>query len=206
MTPGSELRISELLTARLCHELVGPITAVANGADLLSEDGVEVDREALTLVGESARRAGNRLQFYRFAYGFGGDGHAAGQPPCDLADGYFAASRIVCRYGETVRSLPLVQQKLACNLLVFAAEALTRGGVVTLDAAECGLRLSAAGDAVCLTREQAEALALAPPVAQLTSRTVHAYFTGLLARAQGWRLLAMPTPGRLAIASVAAAL
>jgi histidine phosphotransferase ChpT len=32
-----DLRLAEMLASRLCHDLVNPIGAVANGAELLSE-------------------------------------------------------------------------------------------------------------------------------------------------------------------------
>jgi histidine phosphotransferase ChpT len=205
MTSGSDLRVSELLAARLCHELVGPISAVANGADLLREHELEIDQEALALIGESARRAGSRLQFYRFAYGFCGNGHVTGPPPDQLAAGYFASSRVACRYGQDVRTLPLSEQKLGCNLLVFGAEALIRGGHVALAVENGGFRLEAAGEGISLAREQSRALALTTPLAELTSQTVHGYFTGLLAKAQGCQLVAdATTPGRLYIRSTPA--
>ena len=205
MISDPDLRIAELLAARLCHELVGPITAVANGAELLCEAGLEGDPEALAVIGESAQRAGSRLQFYRFAYGFGGEGQTAGPSPGELAAGYFAASPIACRYGEMVRCLPLIQQKLACNLLVLGAEALVRGGRIAVDVGAGGIRVEAAGDGVTLAHEQSAALRMTTPVAALTSRTVHGYFTGRLARAQGCRLVDELAPGRLCIGSISAA-
>lgn len=101
VTGPIDVRLSELLTARLCHELSGPIAAINNGIELLAEDeegegreaspGTSFLRDAVALVGDSARRAGSRLQFYRFAYGFGG-GARAGPAPHELALGYFEAS------------------------------------------------------------------------------------------------------------------
>jgi len=204
MISEPELRIAELLTARLCHELVGPVAAVANGADLLSEDDLEIDLDALALIGDSARRAAGRLQFYRFAYGFGGT-HMAGPQPSQLAAAYFETSGMACRYGESVPSLPLSQQKLACNLLVFAAEALVHGGILAVDAVACGFRVEAAGEGVAVPRERLQALRLATPVAELTPRTVHGYFTGRLAQMEGWRLVDKLMPGRLCIEALAAA-
>jgi histidine phosphotransferase ChpT len=201
MSLGIDLRLAELLAARLCHELAGAITAATNGADLLGEPDLEVDRETLALVGDSARRAGSRLQFYRFAYGYGGNGDAAGPPPRELVAGYFAASRIVCHYGDEVGALPPIQQKLACNLLAFGAEALARGGHIAIGFAAGGLRLEVAGEGLSLAREQSLALGLNLRVAELTTRTVQAYFTALLARIQGWRLVDVAAPGRLHISA-----
>ena len=196
---GVDLRLAELLAARLCHELAGAVTAIASGVDLLGEPGLETDREALEVVGESVRRVISRLQFYRFAYGFGGD--AVGQPPCDLVAGFFASSRIVCDYRDHVAALPPIEQRLACNLLALGAEALARGGQIAIDVEARGLRLEATGEGVSLAREQAAALALRVPVGELTPRTVQGYLTGLLGRAQGWRLVAATAPGRLYITS-----
>jgi len=73
------MHVLELLTARLCHELSAPIAAINNGVELLADDDpdpgspprTDFGHEAATLIGDSARRAASRLQFYRFAYGFG---------------------------------------------------------------------------------------------------------------------------------------
>ncbi len=207
-----DLRVAELLTARLCHELIGPVAAVANGVELLLDQDPDPAQEALTLVADSARRTGSRLQFYRFAYGFGGfggfggEGEAAGPTPFELAASYFARTKVTCLYRESARALSLSQQKLACNLLLVGSEALTRGGTLTLDGVGSRLRLDIAGAAVRLAPEQLEALAPETPIDVVTARTVQAYFTGLLAQAQGSRLVVRTAgPGRLDVTSVASA-
>ena len=196
MAGAPDLRILELLTARLCHELSGPIGAVGNGVELLDEDDPDFAREALALVQDSARRAARRLQFYRFAYGFGGEAATAGPAPCELAARFFEGTPIACDYAESARTLPLVQQKLGCNLLLVGAEALVRGGRLALGTTFTGLQLDVAGEAALLASEQAAALRLETPVAAVAARTVQAYFTALLARAGGWQLeSAAPEPG-----------
>ena len=84
MTHIIDLRVLELLTARLCHDLIGPVAAIANGVELLGEDDPDFVRDAVALVGDSARKAITRLQLYRFAYGFSGGG-LAGAAPHQLA-------------------------------------------------------------------------------------------------------------------------
>ncbi len=196
MAGALDLRILELLTARLCHELSGPIGAVGNGVELLDEDDPDFVREALALVQDSAGRAARRLQFYRFAYGFGAEAVTAGPVPGELAAKFFEGTSIYCDYAESVRALPLGQQKLACNLLLIGAEALVRGGRLALGTALTGLQLDVVGEAALLASQQAAALRLETPAAAITARTVQAYFTALLARAGGWRLeSAAPEPG-----------
>src|SRR5712691_824923 len=84
MIRAIDLRVVELLAARLCHDLIGPISAISNGVELLADEEPEFARDAVALVGDSARKASGRLQFYRFAYGFSG-GRLAGPAPYQLA-------------------------------------------------------------------------------------------------------------------------
>ena len=189
MTATLDLRILELLAARLCHELSGPIGAVGNGVELLGENDPEFMRDALSLVQDSARRAAARLQFYRFSYGFSGDGATSGLAPFELAARYFEGTSIACDYAEEVRTLPFDRQKLGCNLLLVGAEALVGGGRLVLCTASAGLQLDMVGATALLTLEQAMALRLETPVSAVTSRTVQIYFAALLARARGWRLV-----------------
>src|SRR6516225_7892669 len=146
-TDTLDLRVLELLTARLCHELSGPIAAINNGVELLADEpvlaigGADYDfvHDAIALVGESACRAASRLQFFRFAYGYAHGGSIVGSPPDELAKRFFEKTRIVCEYGVSIRVLPLDWQRLACNLLLTGAEALSRGGNLVLAVAGDGL-------------------------------------------------------------------
>ncbi len=205
MAGALDMRLLALLTARLCHELVGPVTAIGTGAELLAEDDPDFVREAAALVSESAHRAASRLEFYRFAYGFGGDATLTGPTPWELASRLFASTGIECDYGEAVRAQPLDRQKLACNLLLVGAEVLPRGGRLALGAEAAGLDLDAIGDGATLARDVGAALALSTPSAALTSRSVQACFAGLLARRLGCRIVAAAAePGRVRLTAVAA--
>lgn len=198
------MRVTELLAARLCHELIGPIAAINNGIEVLADDDADFAREAVTLVGGSARQAGGRLQFYRFAYGFGRSGGISGPPPHELAAAIFDETRFACDYRATARALPLDQQKLACNLLLVGAEALPRGGSLVVEAGASGPEIDASGAGVMLPEETKAALDLTTPLEALTSRSVHAYFTGLLARELGGRRVwNQVEPGRLRLGAAA---
>ena len=92
MSTQIDIRILELLSARLCHELISPVGAINNGVELLGEEDPEFVRDAVTLVGQSAKKAAQRLQFYRFAYGTLGGG-SAGLDPRDLLAGLLDHAR-----------------------------------------------------------------------------------------------------------------
>ncbi len=189
-----DLRVSELLMARLCHDLAGPIAAIANGVELLEDDDPDFARQAATLIGDSARAASKRLQLLRFAYGFSA-GALAGPPPHLLASEYFSGGPITCDYAEAVRALEPTWQRLGCNLLMIAAEALPRGGKLTLLAESGGVAVSALGDGTGPSLEASDAMSLRASVDALTSRTVGAYFAGLLAKTLDHQLRVSVEPG-----------
>jgi histidine phosphotransferase ChpT len=194
-----DTRVSALLCARLCHELIGPITAINNGTELLADEDLDFADDAVELIGVGARQAADRLQFYRFAYGFSGDA-AIGTQPRDLAARLFGGSRITCEYSESAAVLPLEWQRLACNLLLVAADALPRGGRLVL--ATAILEIEAIGEATSLPPETLAALTLVASVDGLTSRTVQAYFAGVLARSLGCRLVGTAESRRVRLAAV----
>lgn len=195
-----DMRVCGLLTARLCHDLAGPIAAIGNGAELLGDDDPDFAREAAALIGDSARTAARRLQLFRFVYGLT-PGALAGPPPHALAGEYFSGTSVACDYPEPVRALPVEAQQLACALLILGGEALPRGGRMVLAAVVGGIELAASGEGAGPSAETREALSLAAPVEALTSRTVGAYFTAKLAETLGWRLTVAAEPGGFRVAT-----
>lgn len=69
MSEEFNLSVMELLSARMCHDLISPVSAIANGIELVTEFGDEMKGEALSLIGDSAQSASRLLQFYRAAFG-----------------------------------------------------------------------------------------------------------------------------------------
>jgi histidine phosphotransferase ChpT len=203
MTRPIDLRVVELLSAKLCHDLISPIAAISNGAELLADEEPEFVRDAIALVGDSARKASRRLQFYRFAYGFGG-GTLGGPPPHQLAAELFEDSAIICDYSADAKALPLAQQKLVCTLLALAGDALPRGGRLVVAAGAGGPEIEASGEGAGPSPQICAAMSLSTEPAELTSRTVTGYFAGLLAEALGRRLVVAERPGGFRLAAIAA--
>jgi histidine phosphotransferase ChpT len=204
MTQQVDLRVLELLAAKLCHDLIGPVSAIANGVELLGEDDPDFVRDAVALVDESARKANRRLQFYRFAYGFGGGG-LTGPPPHQLVAEFFAETAITCDYATVVRDMPLPWQKLACVMLALAADGLPRGGRLRLQAGAggSGAEVAAAGEGTGLSPEARSALNPRAPVSELTTRTVGAHLAGLFAAGLDCRLTIADRPDGFILAATA---
>ena len=193
MNVSVDLRVLELLSSRLCHELISPVGAINNGIELMDEEDPEFVKDATKLIANSARTAGRRLDFYRFAYGSGRAGNAR-----DVTLGLLDGGKSRCDWDAAVSALDVDWQRVACNLVVLAAEALPRGGVVQVKpaAGKPGLVVTATGESINLMPEVRAVLAGNTNVAELTARSVHVYYTGKIVEAVGAKLsLTEPAPG-----------
>lgn len=198
MTLPIDFRVMELLCARLCHELVGPVAAINNGVELLGEEDPDFVKDAIALLGQSARKAAQRLQFYRFAYA--GTGSGASADCRALVEGLLESGKVHCEWRLDPAALDGGSQKLGCNLLALAADALPRGGTVTIAAAAEGAQgfsVVAEGAVVNFPEETRAALDPGAAADNLSSRTIHAHFTALLARRLGAALSLRLEPARL---------
>lgn len=189
----SELSVADFLCSRLCHDLVGPISAVANGLELLA-DNPQLEDEAVGLARRSAARAAALVQFFRLAFGNAGNQIVRPQEAQAAAQGLLQDGRVKLDWlvpPETL-ALPAGGGKLLLNMILLATDALPRGGrVATMLTGEAGatrLSVRAIGTEARLPDDVLAALAASVPPADLTPRTVQAYLAGRLAAGFGTAL------------------
>lgn len=182
----SELRVSELLASRMCHDLAAGVGAIRNGIELVADFDEDLSAEAMDLIGMSADQAAARLQFYRMAYGEAGRrGLSTIHGVLDIARA-IAESRNVTIEGDV--GDPTLREglgKLLLNMLALVFDALPRGGTVTLILASGGFRFEAAGPRAGLDTALRDTLDARYDVSKLAPATVHGFFTQQLAREVG---------------------
>ena len=105
-----ELRVLELLCSRLCHDLISPVMAVNNGMELMEDDSGDMSDDIRDLLAVSAAAAASRLQYYRIAYGLGGQNAApVGLPEAGrLTRGLIEEGKEVVAIGGTGRGADTV--------------------------------------------------------------------------------------------------
>ena len=200
-----DMRVTELLVSRLCHDLVGPIGAVRNGMELLGEAPGDLADDAFDLASESAGRAVDLLQYFRIAYGMAGNRQGGDLASLrELAARFFSHQKASLEWvgAATPPGLPETAGKLILNMLVLGAEALPRGGTVGVLLADDGgaseITVVAVGADAGLREESQAGLTDGVEAQDLTPRSVHAYFTRSLARREGGDLRASAAgPGHL---------
>ncbi len=191
-----DMRVLELLTSHLVHDLIGPMGAVCNGLELLEDDEFGMAEDAVQLAAKSAGQATAVLKFYRMAYGMAGSRQGADlRPVKELAVDLLAQSKCELDWPSdpAPEGLPEGAGKLLLNLVALATECLPRGGTlgVNLRAGDgATLEVKAIGSDAALRPDTQEGLAADTKVEDLTPRNIHAYFTRLLALRAGGDLVA----------------
>src|SRR6476646_8704102 len=131
-----DLELAALISSRICHDVISPVGAIANGLEMLGEEQDESMREqTMDLIRKSARQASAKLQFARLAFGAAGSARAE----IDLRDAEKVARDFLQDAKHTLSwqgpraTLPKNKVKLLLNLVVLGVLALPRGGVVKVE-------------------------------------------------------------------------
>src|SRR5436190_1059631 len=183
------LDLAALLCSRVCHDLISPVGAIANGLEVMEEGkDEETNKFAMDLIKKSARTASAKLQFCRIAFGAAGSAGAQ----IDTGD----AEKVTRGLLEDEKTklawnLPRVlmaknRVKLLLNMMLMAAQAIPRGGQITVAPVGEG---DAMGFRVSVTGQNAKVPASIPPLLAgqpnghaVDAHAIQPFYTGLLAK------------------------
>jgi histidine phosphotransferase ChpT len=190
MGQSIDARLLELISARLCHDLVGPVSAIGNGVELVTEFGEDMRGEALALIAQSASEAAHRLQFFRIAFGSAAGADGRGLP---VAEGRARAlalplgGRISVDWPSAVPGVELerAELKLLLNLYVVAVDVAVGNGTVRVrvpgDKDGERFSITVEGAKAALSDEVKRALDGQLNTDMATPRTAIAVYAGVLA-------------------------
>lgn len=192
MTVSLDLRVTELLASRICHDLISPVGAINNGVELLEEMGAQVGEEAVKLIGHSADMASRRLRLFRLCYGAAGaDSNLSADDVLTTMRDYISGSRVSITWTPEkmkVSPLPKGGAKVLLNLVIIAYEALVHGGSIDVTLAADNpskINIMATGRGAGQREEAWAPLQGSVQVTDLSAKTVHPYVTGQFARQYG---------------------
>lgn len=190
-----DLRLASLLCTRLCHDLVGPVGAMNNGLELITDPSEAIEEEVIDLLRQSGRESARRLRFFRAAFGLprgrgddGGLNSARG-----VASHLFEESKIELDWPEDVPPPLAVTEarivQLVLNMILCASEMLPRGGSVAVrsdaGAGTLTVRVAASGPSVKVTDALRASLAEGGDGEDFDPRNAQSYLTARLANAVG---------------------
>lgn len=205
----SDLELAQLLCTRLCHDLAGPIGAVAAGVELIGGDPSAVDAETLGLIGDSSAAASLKLKFVRAALGSaggaldmeslldgylgattGGDGKPKVAWPQPAAfEPFAAAAGAAWRQAVLNLCLAALEMQPGCKALGIGVE----GAALRVDAKGQSMRSMA-------RREELEAAVTGKTAAKdLTAKSVQAFLAGRMIRSAGGTVEVISQDGAVAV-------
>ncbi len=203
----SDLDLAALLCSRVCHDVISPVGAIANGLELM--DDVETDAEmkktALEMVKSSAKTATAKLKFCRIAFGASGSAGAlidmgeAGE----VARGFVGEEKVKLEWNAPRENRPKQEVKLLLNMLLMAISGIPRGGVVTVGVDGRNFAVTAKGERAKINEALATALAGTAELTSLDARLVQPYYARILAEASGLKLtMAMESEDTVGVRAV----
>lgn len=185
----SQTDLAAMLCSRLCHDMLSPVGALANGLELLAvEQDPGMRARCIELLEQSARISSDKLKFFRLAFGAaGGFGEAI---PIDEAKAVIEAlasdaKRVTINWAIAEPSLPKPAIKVLLNLAQIALDALVRGGTLDIGAERrdgaVEIVARARGDRIAFDETVGRALQGDLDESEITSRTAAAHMIAVVA-------------------------
>ncbi|HUW74799.1 MAG TPA: histidine phosphotransferase family protein [Methyloceanibacter sp.] len=194
-TALGDLDLAALVSSRICHDVINPVSAISNGLEIIGEEqDADMREAAMDLIRKSAFQASAKLQFARLAFGAAGSAGAE----IDLRDAEKVARDFVQGTGkhEVVWegppvTLPKNKVKLLLNLVALGVVALPRGGTVSVEITgtppDVGFTVRAKGTAARLN-DQVAALLTGGNGGEVDAHSIQPYYARRVATAAGLAL------------------
>jgi len=185
--------LAAMLCSRVCHDLINPVGAIGNGLEALDDPAQkEMADLAQDLIKNAAKQSLAKLEFARLAYGASSmagtqfDTRECGRVAALL----FEVEKADLDWRVNPVMIPKNKGKLLMNMLIIAAGAVPRGGVVTVtikgEAGRETIEIKARGMAEkkqkTLIPSGVEDLIAGNPEEGVDARSIQPFYCGLLAR------------------------
>lgn len=207
----SDLDFAALVSSRICHDIISPVGAIANGLEVIEEEADQEMREhAMQLIRRSADQASAKLQFARLAFGAAGSAGAE----IELAEAEKVARAVAhtdkheLEWNSPAVALAKDKVKLLLNMVTLALGTLPRGGTITVsvtgEAATPAFDVRARGESV-KAPEDLQAMLSGGNGKVLDAHSIQPYYAVRVAEASGFALNVATGEGEVSLKAAKAA-
>lgn len=135
---SSDLELASLITSKVCHDAINPVSAISHGLQMLDSADAENQKFALEMIRNVTAQASARIEFARLAFGASGSQSV----PIDLSKAQDIAQRYVSpadangrRKHRLAWNVPATmiekdKGKLLLNMIATGMAVLPRGGEI----------------------------------------------------------------------------
>lgn len=193
MTPKlSDIDLAALLCSRVCHDIISPVGAIANGLELMDDPDTDaaLRATALDMVRSSAKTATAKLKFCRIAFGASGSAgaHIDLGEAGEIAKDFVGNEKTVLDWQAARENRPKAEVKLLLNMLLLAIAGIPRGGVVTVTVVDRVFNVRAKGERAKLPQAMVDVLNGVAALESLDARLVQPYYAKIMAQQAGLAL------------------
>jgi histidine phosphotransferase ChpT len=197
-------QLAALLCARLCHDLVSPVSALSAALSVIDDASAQdMHEDAMDLIRDSSRQAQAKLEFSRIAFGAAGSapGYLDTRELQRLTEAMFSAVKPNIVWKVEATGLEKAPARLLLNLCILGIEAAPRGGTVTVEATDAGggarIRIVSEGPRARLDENTVKALEGIRPENGFDGRSIQPYYAGIIARSADGRVSATASEERV---------
>lgn len=177
-----DLKFSQLISSRLCHDLIAPVGAINSGVELYYE--VPDKEEIMQLISQSAATVARRLMFYRIAFGYtAATSFSSLQEIGSLINNFVQPMRIALKLDckTEMNNLTPVGRFLS-NIALTIVEVAPYGGQMDILLTDREIRINLTGDNIMILRpDLVNALEGKVTEDQLTPKNIQAHLSAVYA-------------------------
>jgi len=186
LTPSG---LSSLMCARICHDLLSPVSALGTAIEVLNdESNPDMHEEAIELIKSSAGQTSGKLQFLRLAFGAGGSagGRVGVELLKTLVNGQYGGGKHSFKWASNSDDIDKAYGRILLNMVMIAVTSIPRGGEVSINIEEKAgatiLTFEATGLKARISDMITTTLSGRMPVDGFDGRSIQPFFTAMLIR------------------------
>ena len=175
------LKLLELMSARMFHDLAGPVGAVNNSLEFFEEEDPSIREKALEIVKSSSNEAILRLKYFRQAYGPVNDDEMALNDILPLIIEFLEKTKVtlVCSNEDNIAVNSHIA-KVILNFVVIALGSMIYGGTLEVIPHKNSLKIKFNGKDLILNDDTLALLSGDIKHITLTSANIQIYYTNMI--------------------------
>ncbi|MEK6734031.1 MAG: histidine phosphotransferase family protein [Pseudomonadota bacterium] len=173
-------KLLELMSARMFHDLAGPIGAVDNSVDFIEDEDPVIREKAFNLIKSSANESIIRLKYFRQAYGNLNDNEVHANNIFDLVKEFIGNNKIKLDWKISTEMINTRIAKIILNFVIISLNSMIHGGVLRIELNDNILVINFEGENLILSDDMLILLKGETNHINLSSINIQIYYTGLI--------------------------
>ncbi len=176
----STVNLLELMSARMFHDLAGPIGAINNSLEFFEDENQSIKAKALELIKTSTYESVLRLKFFRQAYGTVNDEQTYSQVVFSLIEEFIQRTKIKLEWRIQDEVINSYIAKTLLNFVIISQNTLVQGGSLLFESQDNQVIITLDGKNIIFSEETKLLLEGDIKHVVLSSTNIQIYYTHLM--------------------------